>query len=53
MIGKFMSTTHLATTIDDLADVLNCDEATDMDEDVEGTHGVASPIATYTLAAGR
>ena len=48
-------TTHLVATVEDLTDVLDyiSEEAIDMDEDVKGTHGVASPIATYTLATGR
>ena len=40
-------TTHLVATVEDLTDVLNyaSEEATDMDEDVDGASGVASPMA--------
>ena len=40
-------TTHLVATVKDLTDVLDyaSEEATDMDEDVEGASGVASPVA--------
>ena len=37
-------TTHLVATIDDLADVLDNDEATDMDEDVDGPTENTPPL---------